>query len=103
MSGAVYYGYNRMDYVTIDRKMLERGQGFSLKKSIWGDDLHQQSVTFDPEDLRILLNAKLRKETKRHLGVSGELELLRLRMHKVLPDENGAAVGDVDLRIVYKP
>lgn len=103
MSGAGYYGYDRTEYAITSREMLGRGQAYSLKKSSWGNESYQHSVTFDPADLRILLNAKLEKENEKNQGVSRELELLRLCMHKTSLSEDGRAVGDLNLRVVYTP
>ncbi|KUL82765.1 hypothetical protein ZTR_10894 [Talaromyces verruculosus] len=102
MTGAGYYGYDRTEYAIMNREMLDRGQAYSLKKSSWGNDSYQHSVTFDPADVRILLNAKREKEKEKNQGVSSELELFNLCMHKALPSEDGTAVGDLNLRVVYK-
>lgn len=102
MSGAGYYGYDRTEYAITNREMLDRGQAYSLKKSSWGDDSYQHTVTFDPADFRILLNAKREEEKEKNQGVSSELELFKLCMHKTVLSEDGRAVGDLNLRVVYK-
>ncbi|KAF3392078.1 hypothetical protein DPV78_010595 [Talaromyces pinophilus] len=102
MSGAGYYGYDRTEYAITNREMLDRGQAYSLKKSSWGNDSYQHTVTFDPADFRILLNAKREKEKEKNQGVSSELELFKLCMHKAFLSEDGRAVGDLNLRVVYK-
>jgi hypothetical protein len=119
MSGAGYYGYDRTERAIINKEMLDRGQAYSLKKSSWGNESYQPSVTFDPADFQILLDAKREKEKEKkrekgkekkrekgkekNRGVSGELEILRLCVHKVLVCEDGKAVGDLNLRVVYTP
>lgn len=103
MSGAGYYGYDQTVHAITTREMLNRGQAFSIKQSSWGNELHQHSVVFDPADLRMLLAMKRTKEIDKKQGVSGELDLLQLCLYKVLPSEEGTAVGDLNLRVVYKP
>ncbi|EEA25524.1 hypothetical protein TMatcc_006248 [Talaromyces marneffei ATCC 18224] len=103
MGGAGYYGYDRTEHAMMNRAMLDRGQAYSLQKSNWGDESYQHSVTINPADLRILLDAKRGNEKDRKQGVTGEVELLRLCMHKVLLSEDGRGVGDFELRIIYKP
>lgn len=102
-SGAGYYGYDQTVYAITNRKMLDRGQAISTKQSSWGNELHQYSVAFDPADLRILLDTKQKTEMKKKQGASGELELLKLCIHKVFPSEDGTKVGDLNVRVVYKP
>uniref|UniRef100_A0A093UUR0 GTPase Der n=1 Tax=Talaromyces marneffei PM1 TaxID=1077442 RepID=A0A093UUR0_TALMA len=78
MGGAGYYGYDRTEHAMMNRAMLDRGQAYSLQKSNWGDESYQHSVTINPADLRILLDAKRGNEKDRKQGVTGEVELLRL-------------------------
>jgi hypothetical protein len=103
MSAAGYYGYDRTEYVTINREMLNNGVAHPTKLLSWGKESYQKNITFDPTDLQILLDAKRKKEKDKEQGVSGELELLRFCMNDVLPSEDGRAVGGLNLRIVYKP
>jgi hypothetical protein len=102
MSGAGYYGYDRTENAITNREMLDRGQAYSLKKSSWGDDSYQHTVTFDPADFRILLNAKREKAKEKNQEVSSELELFKICLHKTCLCEDGRAVGDLNLRVVYK-
>lgn len=104
MSGAGYYGYDRTEYVTLSRDMLNHGVAYPMKQVIWGNDraVYQKNITFDPADLRILLDVKQKRETDKKQGVSSELEVLKLCMHKTFLSEDGRAVGDLNLRVVYK-
>lgn len=105
MSGAGYFGYDRTEYVMLNTDMLNHSVVYPMKQFSWGNDraLYQKNITFDPTDLQILLDAKRKIGKDKKQGASGELELFKLCMHKVLLSEDGTAVGDLNLRVVYMP
>ena len=105
MSGAGYYGYDRTEYLTLNRDMLSHSVAYPMKQYSWANDWqsYRKNITFDPADLQILLDAKQKRETDQEQAGSGELELLKLCMHKTVVSEDGRAVGDLDLRVVYMP
>lgn len=103
MSGASYYGYDRTEHITLNRAAFTSGVADPMKTSSWRTQSYHKNITFDPADFRILLDAKQKREKDKKQGVTSELELLRFGIHNFLPDEDGKAVGDLNLRVVYAP
>jgi hypothetical protein len=103
MSGAGYYGYDRTEYITLNRDTLTSGVAYPVNTTSWRTQSYHKNITFDPADLRILLDAKQKREKDKKQGETSELELLRICMHNFVSAEDGRAVGDLNLRVVYTP
>lgn len=104
MDGASYYGYDRLECVTVNRYALNHGLTYSHKiGDLGGEPLRQQQlISFDPKDLQILLDAKQKTQKKSEKEVG--LELLRLRIHGLGEyAEDAIHVSDLDLRVLYCP
>jgi hypothetical protein len=105
-NSARYYGYNRTEFALINKYTLANGLTYGLKTP--GNREKPYKITFDHHDLQTLLKAKQKKQnlssTDDNDISSIGLELLKLRFHGLGGlSEDGLQVGDLDLRVVYRP
>ncbi|OGE48209.1 hypothetical protein PENARI_c031G09583 [Penicillium arizonense] len=100
MQRASYYGYDIKDCIWLNEHTICSGLAHTVQRC---DGLPPYQISFNPEDLEILLDAKLKRPTLTS-DASGEgLELLRLRFkgQGKHTEDNGHA-GDLFLRVMYK-
>lgn len=98
------YGYRQRQDVLIDRHKLLQGFKLPLPGLIKGKGVNH-TISFEPEDLQILLDAKQKKQRLLPTGdkSASQVELLKLLLHGVGErNEDGTHAGDLDLRVIYK-
>ncbi|RHZ65522.1 uncharacterized protein CDV56_108844 [Aspergillus thermomutatus] len=103
MHRAKYYGYDRKDHVFVSQYSLSNGLIYTIRRLGSGEE-SPYKVFLEAADLQTLVDAKCKM---RHAidAVPGEgIELLKLRFPGYGEyTEDKMDIGDLDLRILYKP
>jgi hypothetical protein len=100
MHRASYYGYDTKDCIWLNERTISSALAHTVQRY---DGLPPYQISFNSEDLEILLDTKLKGPTLTS-DASGEgLELLRIRFKgQGMHTEDNGHVGDLDLRVMYK-
>lgn len=96
-----YHGYDIIDYVYVDEESISRG----LPHAAWRNMSEAPyKISLNGKDLQILLKAKQENREMVDVLSPEDIELLRLRFAgQGHPTEDKVSVGDLDVRVIYRP
>jgi hypothetical protein len=100
MHRASYYGYDTKDCIWLNEHTIRSGLAHTVQRY---DGLPPYQISFDAQDLQILLDTKLKRSALTSDGLGEGLELLSIRFKgQGKPTEDYGHVGDLDLQVNYK-